>query len=734
MNRFNSKQSLKAIISISLMWLLGILKSDAQEGMIQVEDIFGSSTLFARTIAGFNSMNDDHFYTNTEVIEKGKYIIQYSFSTGKAVDTILRPSQLTALKEAMDFGDYKFSANESKILLSVGAASIYRHSTREDYYLYDRATNKLSKVTTQGKAMYGTFSPDASKIAYVRDNNLYIWDTQSKTEKSVTTDGIKNKIINGATDWVYEEEFSMSVAFGWSVDGQNISYYKFDESQVKEFNLTTYGELYPKEETYKYPKAGEKNAEVALYNYNLKSNASTLIFKTDADWEYIPRLDWTQNPDVLCFQRTNRHQDQLELILYSVSTGKSSVLLKETNKSFIEITDDLTFLKDGKRFIWTSTRSGYNHIYLYGIDGKMLKQITSGNFDVTKYFGFDEKSNAVYYQSAERSPLERHIYSISLNGKKKALTAAAGVHNASFSSGLNYFADTYSSLDAPYTCTLNLNDGKLLRTLEDNAATKKVLSGYKLGKIDTLSFRTEDGTLLYGWMIMPPNFNASNKYPVLMHVYGGPGVQTVTNDWDGPNYLWHEMLAQRGYIVVSFDNRGTPGRGLDFANCIYKDMGNLEVQDQMSAVKFLKGKSFVDANRMGVWGWSFGGYLTSLLMTKGNGAFKAGIAVAPVTNWRFYDSIYTERYLQTPQENAKGYDDNSPINYAKDLKGKLLLVHGSTDDNVHMQNSMDFVSALVKANKQFDLFIYPNKNHSIRGGNTRIHLYNMMTNHLLENL
>lgn len=725
---------IKSIVSILLLANLIVNSTHGQNGMIQVEDIFGSPKFFARTIGGFNSMNNDDFYTSTETIGKEKYIVQYSFSTGKAVDTILRPSQLFAFKEATEFGSYKFSADERKILLSVNSESIYRHSTREEYYLFERDNNKLSKVTSKGKAMYGTFSPDGSMLAYVRDNNLYVWDTKSKAEKAITTDGEKNKIINGATDWVYEEEFSMDVAFGWSTDGKNISYYQFDESAVKEFNLTTYGELYPKEELYKYPKAGEINSTVSLYNYNLQSNKATLIFKTDSDWEYIPRVKWTQNPDVVSFQRTNRHQSQLELILYSVSTGKSTVILNEVNKSFIEITDDLTFLKDGKRFIWTSTRHGYNHIYLYQIDGKLIKQITSGNFDVTKYYGYDEKSSTLFYQSAERSPLERHIYSISIRGKKKALTQIAGIHKAEFSSGLKYFADTYSSFDSPFTCTLNHNDGKLLRTLEDNNAVKKTLAQYKLGKIDTLSFSTEDGTRLYGWMITPPDFDPDNKYPVIMHVYGGPGVQTVTNDWDGPNYLWHQMLAQKGYLVVSFDNRGTPGRGLEFANCIYKDMGNLEVQDQLSAVKFLKGKLFVDGERMGVWGWSFGGYMTSLLMTKGNGVFKAGIAVAPPTSWRFYDSIYTERYLQTPQENAKGYDDNSPINYAKDLKGKLLLIHGSTDDNVHMQNSMDFVTALVKANKQFDFFIYPNKNHSIRGGNTRLHLYTMMTNHLVKNL
>ena len=571
-------------------------------------------------------------------------------------------------------------------------------------------------------------------LAYVRDNNLYIYDLATGSEAAATADGRRNEIINGATDWVYEEEFSMDVAFAWSPDGKNIAYYKFDESRVKEFNLTYYGDLYPKEEKYKYPKAGEENSIVSIHVYNISAATSREVFKTDKVWEYIPRLQWTKSPSVLSFQRTNRHQNVLELVFYQLAENKNTVVLKEENNSFIEITDDLTYLADGKRFIWTSTRDGYNHIYLYDISGKLLQQVTSGKYDVTKYYGFDEKTQTIYYQSAERSPLERHLYSITLTGKKKTLTQSAGIHNAAFTNGLRYFVDTYSSFGTPFTCALNDQNGKLIRTLETNENTRKNLENVNLGKVDTLSFLTADNVRIYGWIITPPNFDKTKKYPVLMHVYGGPGVQTVTNDWDGPNYLWHQLLAQKGIIVVSFDNRGTPGRGLDFANSIYKDMGNLEVQDQLSALEFMKKQSYVDGSRVGVWGWSFGGYMTSLLMTKGDGAFKTGIAVAPVTTWRYYDSIYTERYLQTPQENAKGYDDNSPINFAKGLKGNFLLVHGSTDDNVHMQNSMDFVTALVKANKQFDLFIYPNKNHGISGGNTRLHLYTKMTNYLMENL
>jgi dipeptidyl-peptidase-4 len=414
---------------------------------------------------------------------------------------------------------------------------------------------------------------------------------------------------------------------------------------------------------------------------------------------FVRNRRWTNDPNILSYQRSNRHQSTLELVFHTINTGKDQTVIREQNTSFIEVTDDLYFMKDGNRFAWSSTRDGYNHIYLYSMDGSLLKQITKGDFEVTRIYGFDDKTGRFFYQSTEKSPLERHVFSIDLNGRKKLLTPQKGTHNATFSQGLRYFASTHSSLGQPYTSTLNTSEGKLIRILEDNADMRKRLNEYKLGKTDTLSFTARDGVRIYGWIIYPPEFDPAKPYPVLMHVYGGPGVQTVTDDWDGPNYLWHQMLSQNGYIIVSFDNRGTPGRGLEFANCIYKDMGGPEVLDQLDAVGFLKGKSWVNPDRIGVWGWSFGGYMTSLLMTKGGGLFKAGIAVAPVTTWRYYDSIYTERYLQTPQENPKGYDTNSPINFAKDLKGDFLLVHGSTDDNVHMQNTMDFVSALVKANK-----------------------------------
>ncbi|MBK9401616.1 MAG: S9 family peptidase [Bacteroidetes bacterium] len=726
-------KSLKHLVITTISALL-VSTSVAQERSLQLDEIWGSPKLYARIAGGFNTLPDGQHYSNAEVKEDGSYLLKYSLKSGKVIDTLIRPKDLISNGDTVEYSDYSFSNDASKILLKVKPEAIYRHSTREEYYVFERSTKNLKRITQNGKSMYGTFSPDGKQLAYVRDNNLYLYNLLSDKEIPVTVDGKKNQIINGATDWVYEEEFSMDIAFSWSPDGKKIAFYRFDESNVKEFNLTFYGELYPKEERYKYPKAGEENSKVEIVVYDIASGKKTEVFSTDNTWEYIPRMKWTKDPDVLSIQRTNRHQNILELVLYSVTSNTLQVILKEENKSFIEITDDLTFLNDGKRFVWTSTRNGFNHIYLYGIDGKVVKQVTDGNFDVTKYYGFDEKTQSFFFQSAEKSPLERHLYAVNMKGKKSLLSPSTGTHTIEFTAGLNYYVDTYSSFGKPYTCSLNDNQGQFLRVLEENTETKKNLSGYRMGKIDTLSFRTDDGIQLYGWIIYPTDFNPAKKYPVLMHIYGGPGVQTVTDDWDGPNYLWHQLLAQRGYIIVSFDNRGTPGRGLEFANCIYKDMGNLEVQDQLSAFNFMKKKPFVDGDRIGVWGWSFGGYMTSLLLTKGAGAFKMGIAVAPVTTWRYYDSIYTERYLQTPQENPKGYDDNSPINFAKNLKGKFLLVHGSTDDNVHMQNTMDFTTALVKANKQFDLFIYPNKNHGISGGTTRLNLYTKMTNFVLENL
>ena len=709
-----------------------ISTSYSQKGFLKLEDIWGSRKLSAKTIGGFNSMNNGEHYSNSVYAPIFK-IERYNFKDGKAIETILTENDLVYKGDTIAISDYQFSSDENLILLSANTEAIYRHSSKSDYFVFNRKTKQLSKITGDDKVMYCQFSPDNKKVAYVKENNLYVYDLSSKTETAITIDGKKNAIINGATDWVYEEEFSMDVAYAWSPDGKKIAYYKFDESNVKEFNLTYYGDLYPKEEKYKYPKAGEENSKVEIFVYDVNNKQNTLL-NTGKEREYIPRIKWTKNAGILSVQTLNRHQSHLELLFINVNDNSSKCVIKEDNNSFIEITDDLTFLENGNEFIWTSTRDGYNHIYLYSVDGKLIKQITKGNFEISTYYGYDESKKTFYYLSTELSPTERYVYSITLDGKKTNLTPEKGTHSASFSNGFKYFVDTYSSYGKPYTCSVINNIGKQIRTLEDNRDLKAAMQEYNLGKIKEFTFKNKNGVEFYGWMIYPPDFDSTLKYPVLMHVYGGPGVQTVTNDWDGPNYLWHQMLAQRGYIVASIENRGTPGRGLEWANCIYKDLGKLEVDDQITGSNYIKSLPYVENSRIGIWGWSFGGYMTSLLMTKVHTQFKAGIAVAPVTNWRYYDNIYTERYLQTPQENSEGYDKNSPTTYAKDLKGKLLLVHGSADDNVHMQNSMDFINALVKNNKQFDLFIYPNRNHGIYGDGARLHLYTKMTDFIINNL
>lgn len=719
-------------LPLVLFSLFVVFLAQGQERKLSLEDIWATGKFAAKKAPDFKAMNDGRYYSNTAVAGEGKVIIRYEMASGKAMDTIANSELLNLEGKTLNFHDYTFSDDESMILLETDPEMIYRHSSRSDYYLLNRSSGKMSKLSGNGKMMFASFSPDGKHIGFVRDNNLWLINTSTLKEIQVTTDGKKNSIINGTVDWVYEEEFSMDKGFEWSSDSRRIAYYRFDESGVKEFNLTTYGTLYPKEETYKYPKAGEANSKVEIYVYNI-TDGKTVKMQT-GEWEYLPRMKWTVDPLILSIQRTNRHQNILELIFCNANDGKSRLVLRDTNDTFIEITDDLTFLKDGKRFIWTSSRDGFNHIYLYGTDGKLIRQITKGNYDVTSYYGFDENSSTFYYQSAEPNPNERMIAKTTLSGKKTILSKGPGVHKASFSKGMLYFLDTWSDFNTPYTSALFNTDGKQLRVLEDNSGLKKTLKEFNLGKSDTFSIVTSDKLRLYGWRILPPDYDAGKKYPVLVYLYGGPGKQTVINEWAGATSLWHHLMAGEGYIIVSVDNRGTPGRGIEFANSIHRNMGALEVKDQLEVAEWIKKQNWADPQRIGVWGWSYGGYMTSLLMSKGNGVYKAGIAVAPVTNWRYYDSIYTERYLQTPQENPEGYDNNSPINFAADLKGRMMLVHGSGDDNVHYQNTMEYINALVKHNKQFDLMIYPNRNHGIGGGGARLHLFTMMTGFLKTNL
>lgn len=723
-----------------LLAFVVVLHGFGQKKDITIEDIWTKNTFTAAGIDGLYSMKDGKYYTSLETDEKGleTFIVKYEYKTGKQVKTIVRSSALIPVGSStpVSIDNYSFSSDESKILIASEEEKIYRHSTRENYYVYDVKSKKLEKVTTGEKQMYGSFSPDGNKVAFVRNNNLFIKDLVKGVESMITSDGKFNHIINGATDWVYEEEFSFSQAYVWSPDGNKIAYYRFDESLVKEFEMSEYnGNLYPTVYRYKYPKAGETNSIVSIHVYDLQKAATIRVDAGKETDQYIPRIKWTNNDSTLSLLRMNRLQNKLELLLANAYTGRSKVILTEESKTYIEISDNLTFLKDNKSFIWSSDMDGFYHLYLYDISGKMIRQLTKGSWDVFEFKGLDESSQTLFYISDETSVTERCLYSIKLNGEKKQkLSVSNGTNSVDFGNGFHYYINTFSDANTPPYITLHSADGKLIRVIEDNKDLKKTLESYTLTKKEFFSFKTSEGVELNAWMMKPAGFDPNIKYPVLLTFYGGPHNNDVSNEWGGSSYIWHALLTQKGYIVACVDNRGTEGRGRDFKKCTYKQLGKLETIDQIESARFLGSFAYVDKDRIGVQGWSFGGYLSSLCMTKGAAYFKAGIAVAPVTNWRFYDTIYTERYLSTPQNNAEGYDENSPINFVNMLKGKYLLIHGSADDNVHLQNSIEMSRALINANKQFEQFIYPDKAHSINGAVTRLNLFTKMTNFIIENL
>ena len=720
---------LKSILS-SLTILFLAQHVFAQEKMIQLEDIWASRTFSPEWVWGINSMNDGIHYSSLNYGDKNVYITEYSYETGDSISTIVDSKDL----DGISFSDYSFSEDEKKVLLPTETESIYRYSSRSNYYVYDRET-KTAQELSEGKQRLAQFSPDASKVAFVKENNIFIKDITNNTELQVTFDGEINKIINGATDWVYEEEFAFDNGMQWNTSGNKIAYYRFNEEKVPEFSMDLFTDLYPSQSQFKYPKAGETNSTVELFIYDLNSKKTTKANINVEEEFYIPRIKWTLDENILSVQRMNRHQNQLDFILVDAKDGSSETIFTENDAAYIDVTDNLTFLNDGKYFIWTSEKSGYNHIYLYNLKGKQVRQITKGNYDITDFYGIDESNNTVYFASSERSPMHRDVYAVQLNGKnKKTLTNKTGTNSATFSTNYKYFINQYSNANSPYYFSLFDANGNEVRMLKDNSNLNNSLAEYALSQKEFFNFKTTEGIDLNGWMMKPHNFDETKQYPVFMYLYGGPGSQQVTDSWGGSNFLWYQMLTQQGYIVACVDNRGTGARGSEFKKCTYQQLGKLETEDQIEANRYLANLPYVDGSRIGIFGWSYGGYMSSLCLLKGADEFKMAIAVAPVTNWRYYDTIYTERYMRTPQENASGYDDNSPINHVEKLKGKYLLVHGSADDNVHYQNTMEMTNALVNANKQFDLFIYPNKNHGIYGGYTRLHLFTKMTNFIKENL
>jgi dipeptidyl-peptidase 4 len=720
---------------ILVLFLLGVFGTTFAQDELTVERVWKSGEFSQKGVEGFTSLSDGEHFTKL-VREGGSNLLKkYSFKdfNGQGT-TLLDLSTVQFNGQQLAIDDALMNKAGTMLLLQTGTEAIYRRSFSTVYYTYDLASKKTDLLyKTDAPQTLATFSPDGKQIAFVSANNLFVKNIATGKVTQLTSDGKQNAVINGTTDWVYEEEFAITQGFLWSPDSKYLAFMRFDESAVKEFSMAMYGELYPSDYTFKYPKAGEDNSKVTMHIVSAEGGAAQEV-KLGA-YEYIPRFQWSPVANELVVLTMNRHQNDLKYhLVTNPAAPADKVFYEETNQTYIDIDNNLTVLKDGKSILRTSEKDGFNHLYQLNFDGTQ-RQITTGSWDVIELYGINEKKGMIYYASAENGAINKTLYSITLDGKKKtAMSALTGTHNAQFSEGFLYYIRSSSSANTVTTYTLCDYKGKELMVLESNEGLQKKLDGMKLSKKEFIQIPGADGTMLNAWIMKPVNFDPNKKYPVYFNVYGGPGSNTVSDEFEGANYMYHQLLTQKGYIVVSVDPRGTMYRGEAFKKSTYLQLGKLETEDIIAAGKYMQQQAYVDAKRIGIQGWSYGGFMTALAMTKGADVFKMGISVAPVTNWRYYDNIYTERFMQTPAENASGYDDNSPVNHVSKLKGKLLVVHGSADDNVHFQNSMEFITAMVKANKQFDLFVYPNKNHGIYGGNTRNHLFTMMLDYTLENL
>jgi len=728
LGKFNFMQS-KTYLSIFVLFLS--LTVFGQKKQLTNEAIWNWE-FSQETLASIHPLHTESAYTVIEVDYRNRQakIVMYDYATAKEIAVLVDSSSSAKIPF---FTDYSFSKDEQKILLETEVERIYRRSKRATYYVYDRQS-KSTDFLFGGKVQEARFSPDGKKVAFVYQRNLYVKDLAQNTVKQITEDGSEH-IINGLTDWVYEEEFGFVRAFDWSADSNSIAFMRFDETDVPEFSMDIYGQdLYQYPYTFKYPKAGEKNAKVSLHHYQLSSGSLDEITLGDEAPYYVPRMQFAPQNNRLIVQSMNRLQNNLKLWEVDTASNAAKVLLEETSDTYVDIHDNLRFLAKGD-FIWSSERSGYNHLYHYNSDGSLKRQITKGPWEVTRFFGVNPKTKELYYASVEQSSIERVVYSIGLNGKKKrTLSPNKGTNGVAFSADYRYYIHTYEDANTPRIYTLrDTKTAKVVREIEDNSALVEKLADYNLveKEFSTLEINGEE---LNMYLLKPKDFDPTKEYPLLMFQYSGPGSQSVANRWNGQRDYWHQLLVQKGYLVACVDGRGTGFKGADFKKMTYKELTKYETEDQIAAAKALGALPYIDASRIGIWGWSYGGHMSTNCILKGNDVFAMAIAVAPVTNWRFYDTIYTERFMRTPQENPTGYDDNSPLNYAHLLKGKYLLIHGSGDDNVHVQNTMRMVEALVQANKQFEWMIYPDKNHGIYGGNTSRHLYEKMTTFIENNL
>ncbi len=753
----------KLFVFMTFATMLAAGGASAQQHNITLEDIWTKRTFSPRGIGALRSMADGEHYCTMNALG----IAKYSYATGEKVEDVCLfggPGNRNAkkAKPMPRMESYAFSADEQKILLSSGFEPLYRHSGVSDYYIYDVKTQTFTKISNEGKQRLTTLSPDGTKVAFVRDNNLYWMDLNTLEEHAITTDGKVNEVINGTTDWVYEEEFAITQGFQWSPDSKKIAYMVFDESKVKEYSMQMWGALYPEDYKYKYPKAGEDNSKVELRVYDVEAQKGLFMpslaaeARTNATWEYIPRFQWA-DANTLAFMRMNRLQNHMQILsVNAMAPNKVQMLYDEQDKAYVEVPDTWQFITVGKgkkahqQMLITSEKDGYRHIYLYDLNGYLVKQVTSGEWEVCDVLGVDVKNQKLYYTSREHHPTQKSLFVIGFDGKKKQCLNdvtrnvkntedryVLGTYNATFSNGCKYYIRTFSTANDAPLYTLHDANGKLIKVLEDNQElSRKMKAEYETYRKTFNSFTTSIGIEINYYTIKPKNFDKNKRYPVLIYVYGGPGNQQVSDSYGGSDFYWYHMLAEKGYVVFCFDGRGTGGRGADFKKQTYGDLGRMECEDAIEAARWLGQQSWVDKDRIGIWGWSFGGYLSTLSLLKGNDVFKMAIAVAPVMNWRYYDNIYTERFLGLPKDNAKGYDDNSPLNFADRLKGNYLLIHGTGDDNVHFQNSAEMVEKLEEAGKQFEFRIYPNKNHSIYDatGNTRLNLYQMMTDFIMRKL
>lgn len=730
---------MKNVITTATLALSACLNVCAQQQEISIADLYEDWSVYPALPEVLESTPSGESYT--VISEDGKRIEQYQYSTGKKEATLVDLNSVKGEKKIDEISGYELSSTGDFLLIWGNETPIYRHSFTADHYVIDIAHNSIFPLSEGGSEQKATFAPNGFVISYVKDNDLYLFKLKYRSTSKVTTDGVRNKVINGMPDWVCEEEFAQSKAYAWSADSRQIAYIKYVEEGVSEFSFPVYAasfprhdnaELYPQQYTYKYPKAGEANSKVSVHVYDLDSRTTKDIDLGKGDY-YIPRIVWTGMPDQLAVLKLNRRQDKLEVISANSRSTVTSTILTEQDDKFVDepAYNKLTFLNGGAEFVILSERDGWSHLYLYESNGTLKKKLTDGDFDVTDFYGADEQGETLFYQAAKRTPMEREVYAINLKKNvTTAIMATRGTNEASFSANCHFFIGSHSSAASVPTYTVRNGKGAPLRTIEDNKGLANFLTSRFVAPKEFITVPGADGTPLNAWVMKPKGFDPAKKYPLLMVQYSGPNSQEVLDRWE---IGWEQTLAARGYIVACVDPRGTGARGADFRKCTYLNLGKLESDDQIAAARHFATLPYVDGSRIGILGWSYGGFMSSLCLCKSN-VFKAGIAVAPVINWRFYDSIYTERYMRTPAENAEGYDSNSPLSLAASLSGSYLIIAGTADDNVHCQNQMEMVDALVQAGKQFQMFTYPNRNHSIYGGNVRSHLYNMKLNFILSNL